>query len=120
LEALSVPYELKTFKRQPDMLAPKELKEIHPLGKSPVIKVERPEFSKPLILAESAAIVEYMLDNFGGEEKGLIPKRYANDEDKAKGIESEEWLRYRFYMHYIEGSLMPQLVTALIIDGESF
>lgn len=101
------------------MLAPKELKDIHPLGKSPVISVERPEFSKPLVLAESGAIVEYLLDHFGGEEKGLVPKRYASEEDKTKGIETEEWLRYRFYMHYIEGSLMPQLVTALIIDGES-
>ncbi|QKX61558.1 uncharacterized protein TRUGW13939_08710 [Talaromyces rugulosus] len=117
LEALSVPYQLKTFKRGPDMLAPKELKDIHPLGKSPVISVERPEFSKPLILAESGAIVEYLLDHFGGEEKGLVPRRYASEEDKTKGIETEEWLRYRFYMHYIEGSLMPQLVTALIIDG---
>jgi glutathione S-transferase len=101
------------------MLAPKELRDIHPLGKSPVISVERPEFSKPLVLAESGAIVEYLLDHFGGEEKGLVPKRYASEEDKTKGIETEEWLRYRFYMHYIEGSLMPQLVTALIIDGES-
>ncbi|KAH8699207.1 putative glutathione S-transferase [Talaromyces proteolyticus] len=117
LEALSVPYQLKTFKRGPDMLAPEELKAIHPLGKSPVISVERPEFPKPLVLAESGAIVEYLVDHFGGEEKGIVPKRYASEEDKAKGIETEEWLRYRFYLHYIEGSLMPQLVTSLIIDG---
>ncbi|EED22380.1 glutathione S-transferase, putative [Talaromyces stipitatus ATCC 10500] len=103
LEALSIPYQLKTFKRGKDMLAPPELKAVHPLGKSPVITVERPEYSQPLVLAESGAIVEYLLNHFGGEEKVSCPK-------------TEEWLRYRFYMHYVEGSLMPQMVTALIVD----
>ncbi|OKL61339.1 hypothetical protein UA08_03231 [Talaromyces atroroseus] len=117
LEALSVPYELKTFKRTAEQLAPPELLAIHPLGKSPVISVERPEYSKPLVVAESAVIVEYLLDHFGGEEKGLAPKRFASEEDAAKNLETETWLRYRYYMYYIEGSLMPQLVFSLIVDG---
>lgn len=99
------------------MLAPAELKAVHPLGKSPVITVERPEYTQPLVLAESGAIVEYLLNHFGGEEKGLIPKKYASEEDAAKNLETEEWLRFRFYMHYVEGSLMPQMVMALIVDS---
>jgi glutathione S-transferase len=120
LEALSIPYEVKTFKRNAEKVASPELLAIHPLGKSPVITIERPEYSKPLVVAESGAIVDYLLDHFGGEEKGLVPKRYASEEDAAKNLETESWLRYKYYMYYIEGSLMPQLVTSLIIDGESF
>lgn len=100
------------------MLAPAELKSIHPLGKSPVVTVERPEYSQPLVLAESGAIVEYLLNHFGGEEKGLIPKRFATEEDAAKNLETEEWLRYKFYSYYVEGSLMPQMVMALILDSK--
>ena len=37
LEELGVPYEIARYQRQPDMRAPKELRAIHPLGKSPVI-----------------------------------------------------------------------------------
>ncbi|KAE8555209.1 bifunctional glutathione transferase/peroxidase [Talaromyces marneffei ATCC 18224] len=117
LEALSIPYVLKTFKRSKDMRAPPELKAIHPLGKSPIVTVERPEYAQPLVLAESGAIVEYLLNHFGGEEKGLVPRKYASEEDAAKNLEMEEWLRYRFYMHYVEGSLMPQMVTGLILDN---
>lgn len=100
------------------MTAPEELKAVHPLGKSPVITVERPEYSKPLVLAESGAIVEYLVNHFGGEEKGLVPKRFASEEDAAKNLETEEWLRYRFFMHYVEGSLMPQMVLGVLLDGE--
>ncbi|GAM35235.1 hypothetical protein TCE0_017f03410 [Talaromyces pinophilus] len=117
LEALSIPYTLKTFRRGKDMLAPPELKAVHPLGKSPIITIERPEYAQPLVLAESAAIVEYLLNHFGGEEKGLVPKKFASEEDAAKNLETEEWLRYRFYMHYVEGSLMPQMVMALVVDS---
>ena len=60
LEELQVPYELKTYKRGKDKMAPPELKEVHPLGKSPVITVEVPGRSQPLVLAESAAITEYL------------------------------------------------------------
>ena len=55
LEELSIPYEIKEYKRNAEtMLAPPELKKIHPLGKSPVI--ENTETGD--IIAESGAIVE--------------------------------------------------------------
>jgi hypothetical protein len=55
LEELNVNYEIKHYKRQPDMMAPKELKEVHSLGKSPVITDGRHT------IAESGAIVEYLV-----------------------------------------------------------
>jgi glutathione S-transferase len=51
------------FKRGKDMLAPPEMKKIHPLGKSPIIKVEAPNV-EPLIIAESGFMVEYLSEHF--------------------------------------------------------
>lgn len=115
LEELNLSYDLKTFKRGSDMLAPAELKNIHPLGKSPVISIESPATSKPLVLAESGAIVEFLCDNFGGEK--LIPNKYAPGKEGQIGGESESWLRYRFYMHYAEGSLMPVMFLTLLVHS---
>lgn len=114
---MNLSYNLKTFKRGSDMLAPPELKSVHPLGKSPVISIEAPATSKPLVIAESGSIVEYLCEHFGGER--LIPKRYAQGKEGQIGGESESWLRYRFYMHYAEGSLMPFLVIALLVNSKS-
>lgn len=60
LEEMKIPYEVKTYQRQKDMRAPPELKDAHPLGKSPVVTVESSAASQPLVLAESAAIAEYL------------------------------------------------------------
>lgn len=108
-------YELKIYHRGSDMLAPKELEEVHPLGKSPVISIETEGMSKPLVLAESGLIVEYLVDHFG---PWLAPKRYMEGKEGQVGGESEEWLRYRYYMHYAEGSLMLYLVVSLLVDSK--
>ena len=97
------------------MLAPKELQEIHPLGKSPIVTVESSATSKPLVLAESAFVIEYLVDHFG---TWLAPERYRKGEDGVPGGETEEWTRYRYFMHYGEGSLMPLLVMALLFSGK--
>ncbi|KAL4806721.1 glutathione S-transferase [Aspergillus unguis] len=115
LEELNVPYEVKTYKRGKDMLAPKELRDIHPLGKSPVITVEGPGTTKPIVIAESGFIIEYLCDHFGGDR--LIPEKWAQGKEGLVGGESEEWLRYRYYMHFSEGSLMPFLVFKLVCDA---
>lgn len=114
LEELNVNYELKIFKRASDMLAPPELKKIHPLGKSPIISVSGPGRPEPVVIAESGTIVEYLLDHFGPE---MIPKRYESGKDGQVPAETEEWMRYRLFMHYAEGSLMPNLVIALIMNS---
>ncbi|KAF2084049.1 glutathione S-transferase [Saccharata proteae CBS 121410] len=111
LEELKLDYELKIFKRTKDRLAPPELKEVHPLGKSPVVGLQGPDADKPLMLAESGAIVEYLTEHFG---EWLIPKKWKEGKEGQVGGETEEWMRYRFFMHYAEGSMMPLLVISLM------
>ena len=65
------------------------------------------------VLAESGAIVEYLCDHFA---QHLVPKRYREGHEGQVGGESESWIRYRFYMHYAEGSLMTLLIVALFMD----
>ncbi|MGO3932148.1 glutathione S-transferase family protein [Rhodopseudomonas pseudopalustris] len=95
LEELGVPYELKRYQRQPDMMAPKELRAVHPLGKSPVITDDGNT------IAESGAIIEYVIDHYG--EGRLIPPP-----------KTPERLRYTYWLHYAEGSAMPPLLLKLL------
>ncbi|HJQ82534.1 MAG TPA: glutathione S-transferase family protein [Candidatus Binatia bacterium] len=95
LEELGVPYEIVKYQRmQPIPLAPPELKEVHPLGKSPVIT------DGDKTIAESGAIVEYILDTYG---KGRL---------KPKPGTAEHW-QYVEWMHFAEGSAMFPLLLAL-------
>ncbi|KAF2469859.1 glutathione transferase [Lindgomyces ingoldianus] len=114
LEELKVDYELKVFRRGKDFLAPPELKEVHTLGKSPVVGIQAAGAEKPVILAESGTIVEYLTEHFGS---WMIPKRYPDGKEGVIGAETEEWLRYRYLMHYVEGSLMTILLLALVTQN---
>ncbi|KAI9681113.1 MAG: hypothetical protein M1817_002395 [Caeruleum heppii] len=114
LEELKVPYEIETFKRTKQKLAPPELKAIHPLGKSPVVTIEAETTEKPLVLAESGCIIEYLIHHFG---TWLVPKRYREGQEGKVGGEREEWLRDRFFLHYAEGSMMTYLVTSLLVSS---
>ena len=98
LEELGVPYEIKRYQRDAKtMLAPPELRQVHPLGKSPVIS------DGDLTLAESGAIVEYLADKYGAG-------RFA----PAPG--TPERLRYSYWMHFAEGTAMPPLLMKLVFD----
>ncbi|WP_375414284.1 glutathione S-transferase family protein [uncultured Bradyrhizobium sp.] len=97
LEELGVPYQIARYQRQPDMRAPKELRAIHPLGKSPVITDDGNT------VAESGAIVEYILDTYGNGR--LIPP-----------AKTPERLRYTYWLHYAEGSAMPPLLLKLLFS----
>lgn len=79
------------------MLAPESLRAVHPLGKSPVIT------DGALTLAESGAIIEYLVDHYG-------------DGRLAPPIGTPERLRYIYWLHYAEGSAMPLLVLRLIFN----
>ena len=114
LEEMKIDPELKIYKRQ-NMLAPEELKEVHPLGKAPILTIESEATSKPLVLAESGAMFEYLIDHFG---TWLAPERYQKGKEGQVGGETEEYLRYRYLFHYTEGSLMPLLVTVLLLTGK--
>jgi glutathione S-transferase len=109
LEELNVPYEIKRYKRDPKTsLAAPELKEVHPLGKSPVVTIG------DYAIAESALIVEYLSEHFG---PALIPAKWKPGcEGKVRG-ETEEYMRYRYYMHYCEGSLMSLMLVSLVSNS---
>ena len=99
LEELNLPYEIKFYERnKATMLAPPELSAVHPLGKSPVVT------DGELVVAESGAILEYLVDRYG---QGRL---------KPAGHTPEALLRYRYWMHYAEGSVMPPLLMKLIFD----
>jgi glutathione S-transferase len=95
LEELGLPYEIVRYQRGPDMRAPKELRAIHPLGKSPVITDDGKT------IAESGAIVEYLTQTYG--DGRLIPRP-----------NTPERLRYTYWLHYAEGSAMPPLLLKLL------
>jgi glutathione S-transferase len=95
LEELGVPYDIVRYQRLPSMLAPKELRKIHPLGKSPVITDDGNT------IAESGAIIEYLVDTYGDGRLVPPPK-------------TAERLRYTYWLHYAEGSAMPLLLQKLL------
>jgi glutathione S-transferase len=98
LEELGVPYEVTRYERDPKtMLAPPELRKVHPLGKSPVLTEDG------TTVAESGAIVEYLLERHGAGR--LVP---------PPG--SPERLRFRYWLHFAEGSAMPPLLMKLVFD----
>jgi glutathione S-transferase len=96
LEELALPYRVQRYARDPrTMLAPPELRRVHPLGKSPVIEDEG------RTLAETGAIVNYLVNQAEGR---LGPP------DTLDGA-----LRYLHFVHYAEGSLMPPLFVKLVL-----
>ncbi|MEX1362480.1 MAG: glutathione S-transferase [Nannocystaceae bacterium] len=98
LEELELSYEMKTYERDPVTIrAPESLRTVHPLGKAPVLEVDGEAF------AESGAILEHCVDELG--EGKLRPERGTPD-----------FHRYRYWMHYAEGSLMPPLLVRLIMS----
>ena len=98
LEELGLDYDIKRYERNPEtMLAPDSLRKVHPLGKSPVIT------DGELTLAESGAIVEYLVGQYGNG--ALIP-----------APDTKERLRYTYWLHYAEGSAMPPLLLKLVLD----
>jgi glutathione S-transferase len=95
LEELGLPYEVRRYERdRKTMLAPPELRRVHPLGKSPVIEEDG------RVVAETGAIVEYLVEKAGR----LGPPTHR-----------DSVLRYRHFLHYAEGSLMPPLLVMLVV-----
>ena len=97
LEELGLQYRVKRYARDPETkLAPAALQKVHPLGKSPVITDDK------LTVAESGAIIEYLVNTYGADS-GLLPP-----------AGTPERLRYTYWLHYAEGSAMPPLLLSLI------
>ena len=98
LEELALPYEVKRYARNPKtMLAPPELATVHPLGKSPVIT------EGGVTVAESGAIVEYLVDTHGA---GRLKPPAGSDAQR----------QYVYWLHFAEGTAMPPLLMKLVFD----
>lgn len=89
-------FEVVTHQRNKNFLAPKEMADIHPMGKAPILV----DHERGRVLTESAFIIEYLL-------------RYY-DVDKKLSPSDDAWEDYVFWLHFAESSLMPNLVMRLI------
>jgi len=97
LEELGVPYSIELHRRDPKThRAGESLRRIHPLGKAPLIELDG------IVLAESGPILEALLDAFDADHR-LHPWK-----------DTVEYRRFRYFMHYAEGSLMPPLLVKLL------
>lgn len=97
LEELHVDYQLTCYQRNKAFRAPESLKQIHPLGHTPILEVnERP-------LVESGFIIEYLLKHYDKEQ------RFKPTDDNE-----EAWEAYTFWLHFAEASIMPLLVMRLV------
>lgn len=102
LEELGLAYELKQYARDAKtMLAPPELRQVHGLGKAPVLQ------DGTRVLAESGAILDYLADSYDSERVlSPAPLPAASDERMA----------YRYWLHYAEGSAMPPMLLTLVMS----
>ena len=98
LEELNLDYQIKFYRRLATLAAPPELKQIHPLGKAPVLTDQDQN------IAESAVILEYLQEQYDLQQQ-------------FKPQERADLQQYRYWMHYAEGSLMPLLVMQLVMNN---
>ena len=100
LEELGQPYEIKSYQRDSQtFLAPPELKQIHPLGKSPVIEMDGQ------VIAESGAITEYLIEKYAADT--LAPAR-----------DSADYVSYLQWLHFAESSAMLPLILRMLVQKD--
>ncbi len=97
MEELGLDYELQRFQREQGGAAPEAMKGIHALGRAPVIR------DGDTVLAESGAIVEYIVQRYGGGRLSVRP-------------DAAVYARYLYWLHFAEGSLMSLLLIALVLS----
>ena len=96
-EELGVPYALKHYVRDPvTMLSPPELRALHPLGAAPVIT------DGDLVLAESGAIVEYIIGKYGAGRLSLGPAH-------------PDFAQYLYWFHFANANLQPNMGRNMIL-----
>ena len=95
-EELAIPYELKSYDRAPTGMAPAEYQALHPLGAAPVITDD------DLVLAESGAIIEYIIAKHGA---GRL----------AAGPDDPDFAPYLYWFHFVNGTLQPGLVRNMLL-----
>ena len=97
MEELGLEYKLEVFQREPNGAAPRPLKDIHALGKAPVIQ------DGDMVLAESGAIVDYIVQRHGGGRLAVQPQ-------------APEYAHYLYWLHFAEGSLMSLMLIVLVLS----
>jgi len=102
LEELQLDYTVEKYQRNSENYAPESLKQIHPLGRSPIVKIEE-DGKKPIIMVESGAITEYLIQAYGKSTT------LGSDPSNA-----EEYAEYLQWMHYAEGSIMTPCMIHLV------
>lgn len=102
LEELGVSFNLKMYNRTETNEAPESLKKLYPPGKSPVVEVDYKDGKEPLMIAESAHIVNYLVKNF-------------DKEGKFKPIDEAGELELDFLTNFAEGSAQPFLTFGLVL-----
>ncbi|MEB6480953.1 glutathione S-transferase [Acinetobacter vivianii] len=100
LEELGIDYQVEYYQRLPSYGAPESLKNIHPLGKAPIL-VDDEE-----VIVESAVILDYLQQEYDSQQL-------------FKPQSAKEQRQYAYWMHYAEGSLMPLLVMTLVMNSVS-
>ncbi|KDE07750.1 hypothetical protein MVLG_02022 [Microbotryum lychnidis-dioicae p1A1 Lamole] len=103
LEELGLEYTVKEYKRNAKtLLAGADLRKVHPLGKSPVVEIQE-DGHDTLTLAESGAIVEYLIERFGNGKFGYAP-----------GSDALKRSQYLYWLHWAEGSAMLPLMLTIV------
>jgi len=96
-EELGLEYRIEWHQREPTGAAPAAMREVHPIGKAPIIR------DGDMVLAESGAIVEYLVRRYG---KGRL----------APGPQAPEYPQYLYWLHFAEGSFMTLMLIALVLS----
>ncbi|MDA9435008.1 glutathione S-transferase family protein [Bradyrhizobium sp. CCBAU 51627] len=97
-EELGVPYELKRYARDPvTMLAPPDYKALHPIGAAPVI------VDGDLVLAESGAIVDYIIAKYGNGRLVL-------------GADDADFAQFLYWFHFANGTLQAGMGRLMLLN----
>ena len=97
-EELGIPYDLRVYDRDPvTRLAPPEYKALHPMGAAPVIT------DGDLVLAESGAIIEYIVAKHGKGRLTLAP-------------DHPDFAQFLFWFHFANGTLQPATGRNMILS----
>ncbi len=101
LEELGIDdYQVELYQRTSSYAAPEDLKQIHPLGKAPILVDDGD------VIVESAVILDY------------LQQRY-DQQQQFRPQDLKDQRQYYYWMHYAEGSLMPLLVMTLVMNNVS-
>ncbi|ENU31833.1 hypothetical protein F991_00147 [Acinetobacter sp. CIP-A165] len=100
LEELGLDCHVEYYQRSSSYTAPESLKQIHPLGKVPIL------VDDGQVIVESAVILDYLQQKY-------------DEQQRFKPQSAKDQMQYAYWMHYAEGSLMPLLVMTLVMNSVS-